>query len=214
MFVTSWETPLIVANLGILWIAAHVISCFFFAINMWHHCYGYPRDIMVAFTIYVVSWQYSILGVPSKRCIRYRIVFRVSVYSMATDISLADKNESLALLFKILTKIWLRSTKQTAEEPELEERIAGEWPLDCSACSCSASPRLLQPLFSNRSRSEPRTNHFLPNFRIQGMACLYNDSSCGRQAVLQTVKAKGLVSLRDWITGFPSQMKHRAIRNE
>lgn len=43
-----------------------------------------------------------------------------------------DKNESLALLFKILTKIWLLSRQANTDEPDvaaLEDRLAGRWSL-------------------------------------------------------------------------------------
>ena len=40
----------------------------------------------------------------------------------------SDKNESLALLFKIITKIWLLSRQASADEPDIlvvEDRLAG-----------------------------------------------------------------------------------------
>ena len=43
-----------------------------------------------------------------------------------------DKNESLALLFKILTKIWLLSRQANTDETDVaavEDRLAGRWPL-------------------------------------------------------------------------------------
>ena len=84
---------------------------------------------------------------------------------------------------------------------------------DITVCSCG---RRQLVLFSNHSRSEPRTNHFLPKLHLSQTESreghLFIDGSCGRQAVLQTVKAKGLVSLQDWIAGFPSQMKNRGTQ--
>ena len=66
---------------------------------------------------------------------------------------------------------------------------------------CMAPNRATLLLFSNHSRSEPRTNHFLPKLHLSHTESmeghLFIDRSCGRQAVLQTVKAKGLVSLQD-----------------
>ena len=39
-----------------------------------------------------------------------------------------DKNESLALLFKIFTRIWVLSKQASSEEPDIhvEERLAGK----------------------------------------------------------------------------------------
>lgn len=41
--------------------------------------------------------------------------------------SSTDKNESLALLFKIFTKIWLLSRQASADDPDMhvEDRLAG-----------------------------------------------------------------------------------------
>ena len=46
----------------------------------------------------------------------------------------SDKNESLALLFKIITKIWLLSRQASADEPDIlvvEDRLAGMLPQTC-----------------------------------------------------------------------------------
>lgn len=39
----------------------------------------------------------------------------------------ADKNESLALLFKVFTKIWLLSRQASTDDPDMhvEDRLAG-----------------------------------------------------------------------------------------
>ena len=50
-----------------------------------------------------------------------------SAYRMFWNLS-SDKNESLALLFKIFTKIWLLSGQAGTEEPDVlvEDRLTGK----------------------------------------------------------------------------------------
>ena len=66
---------------------------------------------------YTTSMQ---VFVPSKSVLYSSCMYVIVFYS--------DKNESLALLFKIITKIWLLSRQASADEPDIlvvEDRLAG-----------------------------------------------------------------------------------------